>query len=641
MVDFRRFVLALAVLALFAGMASAQVGGTVGGTPLSCQTQATVTPQLRSEGYTEQTGDIVIQCTGGTVQAIGANIPLVNIAVFYNTPVTSRLYGSSGASEALLMIDEPGSGLSGYGPMQPQTLCTTPLVGCPATVGGINNLVSNGYTNPANMYQGIVTGQTVTFYGVPALAPGTQGTRVFRITNVRVNAAPLGGSVSGSQPVNASISISGATSLLIPQSTLAVGFVYNSLSATVSGAVTTFAQCSSQTRTYAGTLNFAEQFGTAFKTRVVPQTNTSYAGQAAPTAYTDTPTTTVVTPNQNTPGGIYQSESNFIFPVGTGAVAGLADYGTRLKAIFNNIPTGVNVYVSVTNIINSGTPAAAPSPVGNNNITSSYALLISGETVADANAGTSFFPAVTATDNASGQAGSLPFIVQVPITNNTGTAVWEVVNTNPNATETFSFGSYITYTASVATSSPAIGTSTVNLSYAPTATSGAASSSLTVPRFVSDATAARTLFAINICRTILLYPYITNQAGFDTGLTVANTSQDSFTVGSKVTAAQAGSCTFTWYGGTTAAPTTPPAPTNTGSIAAGTVWAGLASTLVPTYQGYAFAVCNFQYAHGFAFISDLGARNLAMGYLAVVLTDPGTSARSATGGASNAEWGGH
>jgi hypothetical protein len=31
------------------------------------------------------------------------------------------------------------------------------------------------------------------------------------------------------------------------------------------------------------------------------------------------------------------------------------------------------------------------------------------------------------------------------------------------------------------------------------------------------------------------------------------------------------------------------------------------------------AVCNFQYAHGFAFVSDVGARNLAMGYLALVL----------------------
>jgi hypothetical protein len=132
---------------------------------------------------------------------------------------------------------------------------------------------------------------------------------------------------------------------------------------------------------------------------------------------------------------------------------------------------------------------------------------------------------------------------------------------------------------------------------------------------------------INICRTILLYPYITNQAGFDTGLTVANTSQDPFTTGSKATAAQAGSCTFTYYGGTTAAPTTPPSATSTGNIAAGTVWANTLGTIAPNFQGYAFAVCNFQWAHGFAFISDVGARNLAMGYLAVVLDDPGTNAR--------------
>jgi hypothetical protein len=43
-----------------------------------------------------------------------------------------------------------------------------------------------------------------------------------------------------------------------------------------------------------------------------------------------------------------------------------------------------------------------------------------------------------------------------------------------------------------------------------------------------------------------------------------------------------------------------------------------------------FAVCNFQYAHGFAFISDVGARNLAMGYLALVIPDPGSNARTAT-----------
>jgi hypothetical protein len=35
-----------------------------------------------------------------------------------------------------------------------------------------------------------------------------------------------------------------------------------------------------------------------------------------------------------------------------------------------------------------------------------------------------------------------------------------------------------------------------------------------------------------------------------------------------------------------------------------------------------FAICNFQLAHGFAFISDLQVQHIAMGYLAVVLDDP-------------------
>ncbi len=68
---------------------------------------------------------------------------------------------------------------------------------------------------------------------------------------------------------------------------------------------------------------------------------------------------------------------------------------------------------------------------------------------------------------------------------------------------------------------------------------------------------------------------------------------------------------------------------NTGSIATGTVYTTLASTTAAGFQGYMIAVCNFQLAHGFAFISDLGARNLAMGYLALVLPN-GTGARMAT-----------
>jgi len=648
MVDFRRCITALAVLALFVGLAAAQTSG--GNTQLTCGTNVTVTPNLRGEGYTEQTGDITLTCTGGVPGANGSAIPAVNITVFYNTAVTSRLLpitASSAVSEALLLIDEPGSGLPapvpGFGPAAPQLVCSTPLQGCTQFVNSANvgggvppipvAVGTPGASTPGpNVFQGVVNGNSVTFFGIPVLAPGTTSSRVYRITNVRVNANPLaGGSASGASPVQASISISGATSLLITNATPFVGFVTNGLTASVSGS-TTFNQCSSATKSSVSTLRFAENFGTAFKTRVAAQVNLQYAGQG-------TASGTGGFPAQNIPGQIYNSESNFVLPVSSTQTAGLADYGTRLKAVFNNIPTGARIFVSTANVLNNNFPVPAPAVIGGsaaNSLTTGYAQLINGETTSDGNAPGGFFPAITATDNGPNN-GNVP-IAEIPITNGSGTAVWEVVNTNPNTNETFQFGVYVTYTANVAQNSPPPGTSTVNLSYAPTppiftASAGAAASStLTIPRFIPDGLAARNIAIITICRTILLYPYITNQAGFDTGIEIANTSLDPFTTGSNTTAAQSGNCRLTWYGGTTTAPSTPPGPSDTGAIAGGTIYVNTAQTLVPNFQGYMIAVCNFQYAHGFAFISDVGARNLAMGYLALVLPDPGTGARIASPG---------
>ena len=625
MPNLRRIVSFVSVLALFAGLASAQVGGT-GQSGFACGANVVVTPALRGEGFTEQTADITIACTGGNTLAPGSMVPLVNFTIWYNTVVTSRLLPTAGdpatnyVSEALLLIDEPGSGLAGYEPSLPQKLCTTPLTGCAAWVGAVpgptlGTAVSSGSTPAPNVYQGVVSGNSVTFYGVPYLPTGVTSSRIFRMTNIRVNAQSLSGV---SVPVQASISSGGA--LPITYSTLTVGYVGPSLTATASGAAS-LSQCSSQTKTSATTLTFSENFGSAFKTRVNAQTNTLYAGQ-------------IGNPVQNIPGAIYNSESNFVFPIpgsSPAQVAGLADFGTRLKATFNNIPVGAHVFVSTVNVNNNAFPVTAPSPVGgsvaNANPTvppyvyAGYAQLVSvgsSESVNDgANGGFSNIVVPNGPDNGPNN-GNVP-IAEVSLSNGTGAAVWEVVNTNPNTIESFKFSVYISYTASVATNSPLPGTATVNLSFAPTATSGVASSTLPVPRFANDSAAARNILNINICRTILLYPYITNQAGFDTGLTIANTSSDPFG-----TANQAGSCKLTWYGGTTAAPTTPPGPSDTGNIAAGTVWANTLQAIAPNFQGYMFAVCNFQYAHGFAFISDVGARNLAMGYLALVLTDPTT-----------------
>jgi len=462
------------------------------------------------------------------------------------------------------------------------------------------------------------------------MPPTTTGLRVFRITNVRIDATPLNTAIGGATQVQAQIAISGATSLSISNASPVVGFVTPGLAASAASAAN-LNQCSTQTKTAVSVLTFTENFGTAFKTRVAAQTNTLYAGQ-------------INNPIQNVPGAIYNSESNFVFPVSTpvsSGTAGLADFGTRLKATFNNIPSGVRVFVSTSNVNNAAYPITPPAVIGGNAANTSatspyigYAQLINGENTSDGNAGTSgFFPAVSPTDNGPNN-GNVPIAeVSIDPTSKSGSAVWEAVNTNPNTPESFKFAVYVTYTAAVASNVPAPGGSSVSLSFAATATSGVPSSTASIPRFVGSTTSS-TIFNINICRTVLLYPYITNQAGFDTGLTIANTSQDSIVpgTGASSVSAQAGSCTLTYFGGTTAAPTVPPAPSNTGNIAAGTVWTATLQTIAPNFQGYMFAVCNFQYAHGFAFISDVGARNLAMGYLALVIPDPGTGSRPASPG---------
>ena len=60
MADFRRWILAFAALVLVLGSAvpaSAQAG-------LNCTASAAVTPTLRHEGFTELTGDILLNCVG-------------------------------------------------------------------------------------------------------------------------------------------------------------------------------------------------------------------------------------------------------------------------------------------------------------------------------------------------------------------------------------------------------------------------------------------------------------------------------------------------------------------------------------------------------------------------------------------------
>jgi len=646
MADFRKWITAFAVLAMFAGLASAQIGnpGTGGGTPLQCQATVTAPPQLRGESLTELIGDIVLTCSGGLAATPGVALPTVNITISLATNVTSRLL-SGQLSEALLLIDEPGSGLPavipGSGPAAPQNPC---LNGGGAVPGGcgsqyaITQTLAGGstiqvmsssatsVTNPVNIYLGTAAGNQMVFNGIPVLAPATTGAvRVYRITNVRANVANLTAGLAGTTPLNASIAISGNQSIPVSNSFVTAGYIQNGLSTGLRNAANTgggnpnLNQCNTlNVAGGVGVVQFTENFATAFKTRVATTVNgiaTSYNGQSS------------VPTLQNIPGQVQASESGFFlnassFTSTVGGIvtsvtqfAGVADYGTRLKAVFNNVPAGVRLFVSVTNLVNNTSNATLTAPASPQN-TSSYAVLVSGEATPDGN-GT--VPAVLPSTSVN---SSTTGIAEITVTGGSATAVWEVVNTNPAANETLNFGVYSAYTANPGSNSPPPGTATVNLSYAPTppgpfsaAAGAAASATLPIPRF-ADTSTARNLLTIVICQTYLLFPFLTNASGlgFDTGIAIANTSTDPSTIG---TSPQNGTCDMFYYG--SSAPAT--LPVTTANIPTGTVYTTLVSTAAPGFTGYMIARCNFQWAHGFAFISDIGARNLAMGYLALVLNN--------------------
>ena len=495
-----QWLVALAGVILLSGLAGAQT--------VTCSAAVAVAPTLRAEGLSELIGDILLTCVGGAAPTIGQPLPTATIAVDLGTNVTSRLLNTSVSpmvSEALLLIDDPGSGsvppAPGTGSQAPQTLCSSASAGA-GTGGCVQFPVSDGnavvmsssptsLTAPANIYQGTwdpAAPNQIVFTNVPILAPVESGAkRTYRITNIRANVAGLTVSASNpsAQQLNASVSIvSGliqpVTLVEPPPPGLIAGLILTSLSvATLNPAGTgsltppAFASCIAETSiTPTAILQFSETFATAWKTRVLPGPN--YNGQGeffSGSTYA-----------QNIPGTIYNSESGFILntPI-NGGTAGLADYGTRLKATFHGVPAGVRMFVSVTNVNN--------------------AVLVSGETAGDGSSPASF-PAVAATTTV----GGVPVAELAVDATGTAVAVWEVTLSNPAVLETDSFVVYQLITASTPTDV------TVNLSYGPTPPAGAsaavladwglASGTLTLPRFADDSL-PMSLFSLGPCFTIV------------------------------------------------------------------------------------------------------------------------------------------
>jgi hypothetical protein len=128
------------------------------------------------------------------------------------------------------------------------------------------------------------------------------------------------------------------------------------------------------------------------------------------------------------------------------------------------------------------------------------------------------------------------------------------------------------------------------------------------------------------CTTNLLFPWVANFAGLDTGLAISNTSDDPYN-----TEPQTGTCEVNLYPTDTTTNNgvalTGPATITTSSIAPGSVWRSTLSgqTAFRGKAGYIIAICEFQYGHGFAFFTDnfgVGSPATAQGYLALIIPDP-------------------
>ena len=588
MADFRRWILAFAALVLVLGSvvpASAQSSGP----QVSCTVSATVTPTLRHEGLTELIGDILLTCqpVPGHPLITTGNVPQADISVTLGgyTLSTSTV---GGGLDALLLVDDPTPAN--------QTVCPTPSNGllCPVAADGGQTFNQPGRYN---VFQGISTPapglNSISFLGVPVDPPAT-GTLTYRITNIRIQPFLVGQAVGALTPVYAFVSTSSSTSITIPPTQApVVGYISPGLIFSATGTNPSLLQCQSYGSTNVGTLVFAEGFPNAFKTQNAPG--------CAPTTLNGNS----LVGCQTSPGQVYYSESGLQVAV-TGGTTGLASTATELEAQITSVPAGVEIWVDNTYTDpNTGISAVLVSPTP---------IAISG-----------------------GQSEVL----------STGggavTVVWEIVHSNPAAYPgSLQFNVYTTFTGApgTPTGSPVPNvTAYAQGGFAPQVSAWANGGA--VPEFglgLSPAAPGASLFQVSLCQTILLFPYVTDFTGtpgapeFDTGIAISNTSYDAGSLPTGLGADnQAGTCTVNFYGGGGVATSfgTAGSYTSPTAIASGDTWAfslsGIDSTFgTTTFTGstaYAIAVCNFQYAHGYTFVSDYGIRNFAAAYLALIIPD--------------------
>jgi hypothetical protein len=194
-----------------------------------------------------------------------------------------------------------------------------------------------------------------------------------------------------------------------------------------------------------------------------------------------------------------------------------------------------------------------------------------------------------------------------------GEVYWEITASSLAAIESVSFGVAVAFNPMAVS-----GTVTANVlgTFAPISTVGTASATEDVPRFAPSGTAIPA-FTLRGCGTVLAFQFVTSTAGFDTGIAVTNMALDNPIYN---TIGQTGKCTAYFY--TLTGP--PPPQKISPSLAPGGQWLWTMWSHQADFQGYVLVACEFQYAHGYAFVSNLGLSGpdrFAQSYQALVLPD--------------------
>ena len=501
-----------------------------------------------------------------------------NISVSLNVNITNNIDFGEGSdvTDAVLIINENN--------------CTQPSA-LGATYGG------SGCSTPSPQFQDPQYGRLrdvnrlewdevdFPFPGVDIDPPGAGGpdfplVTTVRVNSIRANASQLGVPDAATFPstqITAFISITGPTNIPVNNNVLNVAVPILGLIVTPGDPVSGLQCIDGDEHTV---INLEEGFATAFKTIGFP---------------TFTP-------------GNTQTESGYYAP-GSNNGAG-ASQATRFILTFFNIPSGVNIVVP-TEIDHGQLQVDDEGDLlemqADPSVTGDFLKLVLIDGVDSDGAGTG--------DDASDG--------EISLSSGFGVAVYEVRDADPFRIENCDVEIWFDWETDTENDLPAGGSGQMSASFAPLSTVFVADADAPEPRFLDTSGDPATIITIARCTTTLLFPFVTNQAGFDTGLAISNTSKDWLG-----TQPQQGSCTIHYHGSRTGGGAAPLDQMST-PIAAGeqlifTLSSGNAAQNIDgafEFQGYIIAQCEFQYGHGFAFITDGfgGIPALAQGYLALVI----------------------